>query len=245
MAKEDDSGNCIVGCVGVILFFIVIIGLVFYWMIILPAIAIIIIIIYFKYRDKKYRVKKTKFHRLKGEKKVDWIIRMTESANKCREMKIQMMKREKESPKPISEPNICPDCNVELNVLDKCELCGWEWKKCKWWNDKWKKCTWWGKKVYLEFCRECKEYKPKEDVQEHKMYIHEEDIQKQEKRSRRISQRVKNEVWRRDQGRCVKCESRLNLEYDHIIPFSKGGSNTARNIELLCEKCNRKKYNNI
>ncbi|MCD6311840.1 MAG: HNH endonuclease, partial [Elusimicrobia bacterium] len=25
------------------------------------------------------------------------------------------------------------------------------------------------------------------------------------------------------------------------IPVSKGGSNTVRNIELLCESCNRKK----
>lgn len=57
--------------------------------------------------------------------------------------------------------------------------------------------------------------------------------------SRRISMEVKREVWRRDGGKCVKCGSRANLEYHHIIPFSKGGSNTARNIELLCEKCNR------
>ena len=67
----------------------------------------------------------------------------------------------------------------------------------------------------------------------------------EEKKSRRIPQRVKNEVWRRDGGRCVECGSRFKLEYDHIIPFSKGGSNTARNIELLCERCNRKKYNKI
>ena len=52
---------------------------------------------------------------------------------------------------------------------------------------------------------------------------------------------VRREVWRRDDGRCVDCGSRERLEYDHIIPVSKGGSNTARNIELRCEPCNRKK----
>jgi hypothetical protein len=63
--------------------------------------------------------------------------------------------------------------------------------------------------------------------------------------SRVIPSHVRREVWRRDQGKCVNCGSRKNLEYDHIIPFSEGGSNTARNIELLCEECNRKKSNNI
>jgi HNH endonuclease len=52
---------------------------------------------------------------------------------------------------------------------------------------------------------------------------------------------VRREVWRRDGGACVKCGSRRNLEYDHIVPVSKGGSNTTRNIELLCEACNRAK----
>jgi len=56
---------------------------------------------------------------------------------------------------------------------------------------------------------------------------------------------VKIFVWRRDGGRCVKCGSQEKLEYDHIIPLSKGGSNTARNIQLLCEKCNRSKGANI
>ena len=60
-----------------------------------------------------------------------------------------------------------------------------------------------------------------------------------------ISSEVRREVWRRDGGVCVKCGSRKNLEYDHIVPISKGGSNTARNIELLCEACNRAKSNFI
>jgi len=60
-----------------------------------------------------------------------------------------------------------------------------------------------------------------------------------------IPSEVRREVWRRDGGVCVKCGSRKNLEYDHIVPISKGGSNTARNIELLCEACNRAKSNFI
>jgi 5-methylcytosine-specific restriction endonuclease McrA len=65
--------------------------------------------------------------------------------------------------------------------------------------------------------------------------------EKQRGTHRSITKSVRNEVWRRDQGRCVDCGSRERLEYDHIIPFSRGGSNTARNIELRCEKCNRRK----
>ena len=56
---------------------------------------------------------------------------------------------------------------------------------------------------------------------------------------------VKMFVWRRDGGCCVKCGKQENLEYDHIIPVSKGGSNTARNLQLLCESCNRSKGGNL
>jgi 5-methylcytosine-specific restriction endonuclease McrA len=56
---------------------------------------------------------------------------------------------------------------------------------------------------------------------------------------------VQQYVWRRDNGRCVKCGSQIKLEFDHIIPISRGGSNTARNIQLLCERCNRSKWANI
>lgn len=56
-----------------------------------------------------------------------------------------------------------------------------------------------------------------------------------------VPERVRHEVWRRDEGRCVDCGSRERLEFDHIIPLSAGGSNTARNLELRCEACNRRK----
>jgi len=64
-------------------------------------------------------------------------------------------------------------------------------------------------------------------------------------RREKIPEDVKIFVWRRDEGKCVRCGSKENLEFDHIIPISKGGSNTARNIQLLCERCNREKGESI
>jgi hypothetical protein len=56
-----------------------------------------------------------------------------------------------------------------------------------------------------------------------------------------IPKEVQREVWRRDEGKCVECGNKENLEFDHIIPVTLGGSSTARNIQLLCESCNRRK----
>ena len=71
------------------------------------------------------------------------------------------------------------------------------------------------------------------------------DIVSNDTKRHSIPTSVKREVWQRDQGRCTKCNSQENLEYDHIIPISKGGANTTRNIQLLCEKCNRQKSDKI
>ncbi len=60
-----------------------------------------------------------------------------------------------------------------------------------------------------------------------------------------IPERVRHEVWRRDQGRCVECGSSERLEFDHIIPLSKGGANTARNIELRCESQPRERSEDL
>ena len=56
---------------------------------------------------------------------------------------------------------------------------------------------------------------------------------------RLIPTHVKVEVWKRDGGKCVICGSTDDLHFDHIIPFSKGGSSTtADNIQLLCARHN-------
>jgi len=57
--------------------------------------------------------------------------------------------------------------------------------------------------------------------------------------NRMIPPGVKLEVWKRDKGKCVKCGSPDNLHFDHIIPFSKGGSSlVVENIQILCARHN-------
>jgi len=63
---------------------------------------------------------------------------------------------------------------------------------------------------------------------------------------RMIPTPVKVEVWKRDKGRCTKCGSQQDLHFDHVIPYSKGGSSlSADNIQLLCSKCNIAKRDRI
>ena len=58
-------------------------------------------------------------------------------------------------------------------------------------------------------------------------------------RSRIIPTSIKLEVWARDGGRCVTCGATDELHFDHIVPFSKGGTSLkAENIQLLCARHN-------
>ena len=61
--------------------------------------------------------------------------------------------------------------------------------------------------------------------------------------SRYISETTKKIVFTRDAGVCQCCGNSENLEFDHIRPYSCGGSSEVSNIQLLCLKCNRSKSN--
>ncbi|MCX5992007.1 MAG: HNH endonuclease [Chloroflexi bacterium] len=64
--------------------------------------------------------------------------------------------------------------------------------------------------------------------------------------TRLIPASVKLQVWQRDKGRCVICGSSDNLHFDHIIPYSRGGSSlVAANIRLLCARHNLAKRDRI
>jgi hypothetical protein len=57
---------------------------------------------------------------------------------------------------------------------------------------------------------------------------------------------VKLDVWKRDKGCCVKCGSKTDLHFDHVIPYSHGGSSKdPQNIQILCAKHNIEKRDRI
>ena len=65
-------------------------------------------------------------------------------------------------------------------------------------------------------------------------------------RSRIIPTSVKLEVWKRDGGKCVECGATDELHFDHIVPYSKGGTSLkAENIQLLCARHNLAKKDKI
>jgi 5-methylcytosine-specific restriction endonuclease McrA len=56
---------------------------------------------------------------------------------------------------------------------------------------------------------------------------------------------VKLLVWSRDGGACVKCGTTKELHFDHIIPYARGGSDAAANIQILCRSCNLAKSDRL
>lgn len=61
--------------------------------------------------------------------------------------------------------------------------------------------------------------------------------------SRYISEETRMKVLARDGHQCRVCGSREDLEIDHVVPISKGGTGEISNLQTLCRKCNRSKHN--
>ena len=64
--------------------------------------------------------------------------------------------------------------------------------------------------------------------------------------TRYIPAAVRDEIWRRDEGRCTflgtdghRCGSTHQLQFHHVVPFGKGGESTVSNLTLLCAAHNR------
>ncbi len=59
-----------------------------------------------------------------------------------------------------------------------------------------------------------------------------------------ISQKTKLKILKRDTYTCCICgRSGVELDIDHIVPHSKGGTDEESNLQTLCVACNRSKGN--
>lgn len=66
--------------------------------------------------------------------------------------------------------------------------------------------------------------------------------------SRYIPMAIKLKVVRRDNNQCQVCGRILKdeeIQFDHLIPYSKGGPSDIDNLRVICEKCNKKKSNKL
>ena len=64
--------------------------------------------------------------------------------------------------------------------------------------------------------------------------------------TRSIPAEVRRAVYARDGGQCSfidargrRCESRHQLEYDHVVPLARGGTSTVGNVRTLCRAHNQ------
>jgi len=74
--------------------------------------------------------------------------------------------------------------------------------------------------------------------------------QKKEKENKRnsLSPKLRHKVLSRDRFTCMGCGARapdVELEVDHKIPVSRGGSDEMDNLTTLCKECNIGKGNKV
>ncbi len=122
-----------------------------------------------------------------------------------------------------------------VKVYEKIQKGIWTYNGLFWLVDTWTEQNN-GRKVF-KFKLEIAEEQSRQEIAENNVHLN---------HNRLIPASVKREVWERDEGRCVICGSPENLHFDHVIPYSKGGSSlVADNIQLLCAAHNLQKRDKI
>ena len=61
-----------------------------------------------------------------------------------------------------------------------------------------------------------------------------------------IGPKLRHEVFKRDEYKCLECgkgKHETTLHIDHIVPVSQNGTDELNNLQTLCEKCNLAKSN--
>lgn len=94
------------------------------------------------------------------------------------------------------------------------------------------------KKEDFSLCVDCLERLFFEHLYE--KYHKDEDIKTKRKT---INEKMRDRVLKKYKHKCKECGSTKNLEIDHIIPFSIGGTTDKKNLQVLCKVCNLKKRN--
>jgi len=57
----------------------------------------------------------------------------------------------------------------------------------------------------------------------------------------KIPNKLRWDIWVRDNYTCLHCGKRRDLSIDHIIPVKNGGRTVEENLQTLCKPCNSKK----
>lgn len=55
---------------------------------------------------------------------------------------------------------------------------------------------------------------------------------------RKVGKNLREEVFERDEHKCVRCGSDDHIQVDHILPQSCGGPHILENLRTLCRSCN-------
>ncbi len=74
------------------------------------------------------------------------------------------------------------------------------------------------------------------------------ETREQRRSGRHVPRDIMLKVVRRDGQTCQVCNRHVpdnELEFDHIIPHSKGGPMTVQNLRVLCQDCNAKKLDSM